>query len=99
MTAIDDRRTVQVPGTQDPNLDLGFGAVVARESRKRLLNRDGTFNVRREGLGYWESLSAYHYFLTISWPKFLGYVAAVYVVLNALFAAAFVACGKGALTG
>jgi hypothetical protein len=24
--------------------DLGFGAVVARESRRRMLNRDGTFN-------------------------------------------------------
>jgi inward rectifier potassium channel len=85
--------------TDDPNLDLGFGSVVARESRKRLLNRDGTFNVRREGLGYWEALSTYHYFLTIGWPTFLGYVAAAYVVLNALFAAAFVACGAGALTG
>jgi inward rectifier potassium channel len=83
----------------DPNLDLGFGSVVARESRKRLLNRDGTFNVRREGLGYWEALSTYHYFLNISWPKFLGYVAAAYVVLNAVFGAAFVACGAGALTG
>ena len=85
--------------TDDPNLDLGFGSVVARESRKRLLNRDGTFNVRREGLGYWEALSTYHYFLNISWPKFLGYVAAAYVVLNAVFGAAFVACGAGALTG
>ncbi|MBV8544830.1 MAG: transporter [Acidobacteria bacterium] len=85
--------------TDDPNADLGFGSVVSRDSRKRLLNRDGTFNVRREGLGYWEALSAYHYFLTISWPKFLGYVAAAYVVLNALFAVAFVACGAGALTG
>jgi inward rectifier potassium channel len=88
-----------VPPLHDPDLDLGFGSVVARESRKRLLNRDGTFNVRRVGLGYWEALSAYHYFLTISWPLFLAYVAGSYVVLNALFAAAFVACGKGALTG
>src|SRR3954453_19591128 len=85
--------------TDDPNLDLGFGSVVGRESRKRLLNRDGTFNVRGEGLGYWEALSAYHYLLTISWPKFLGYVAATYLALNALFAAAFVFCGKDALTG
>jgi len=88
-----------VPPPEDPNLDLGFGSVVARESRKRLLNRNGTFNVRREGLGYWEALSAYHYFLTISWPVFLAYVAAAYVLLNALFASAFVACGRGALTG
>jgi inward rectifier potassium channel len=87
------------PPPADPNLDLGFGSVVARESRKRFLNRDGTFNVRREGLGYWEALSAYHYFLTISWPRFLVYVAGFYVTLNAFFALAFVACGPGALTG
>ena len=87
-----------VPPPDDPNLDLGFGSVVARESRKRLLNRDGTFNVRREGLGYWESLSAYHYFLTISWPKFLGYVAVVYVVLNAPLPQATKAAAKSALS-
>ncbi len=99
MTAIDDRRTATVPGTQDPNLDLGFGAVVARESRRRLLNRDGTFNVRREGLGYWESLSAYHYLLTMSWPKFLSYVAVTYVATNAIFALFYVAAGAHALSG
>ncbi|MEA2166287.1 MAG: inward rectifier potassium channel [Thermoanaerobaculia bacterium] len=87
------------PPSEDPNLDLGFGSVVTRESRKRFLNRDGTFNVRREGLSSWEALSAYHYFLTISWPRFLAYVAASYVVLNALFALAFIACGRAALTG
>ena len=30
--------------------DLGFGSVVADESRLRLLNRDGSFNVLRRGL-------------------------------------------------
>src|SRR5262249_34875721 len=82
----------------DINLDLGFGAVVARESRQRLLNRDGTFNVRREGLAFWQSHSAYHYFLTITWPRFLGYVGASYVAVNALFAVLFVAAGAHALT-
>lgn len=83
----------------ESELDLGFGSVVARESRKRLLNRDGTFNVRREGLGYWEALSTYHYFLTITWPRFLAYVAGAYIVLNSFFALAFVFSGAGALTG
>src|SRR5712692_9992640 len=98
MTAIDDRQAAAVPSAQDPNLDLGFGAVVARESRRRLLNRDGTFNVRREGLGYWESLSVYHYLLTISWPKFLSYVAVAYVATNAIFALLYVAAGAHALS-
>ena len=33
----------------DEERDLGFGSVVARESRERLLNQDGTFNVQRTG--------------------------------------------------
>jgi len=82
-----------------PPQDLGFGAVVAQESRRRLLNRDGSFNVRREGLGYLKSLSGYHYFLTITWPKFLSYVAASYILANAVFAGMYVACGAHALTG
>src|SRR5438309_12102993 len=97
MTAVDERPNLATP--QDPNLDLGFGSVVARESRRRFLNRDGTFNVRREGLGFWESLSAYHYLLSISWPKFLGFVIVGYIVLNAVFAGAYVACGPRALGG
>lgn len=75
------------------------GSVVARESRKRLLNRDGTFNIRRVGLDFWQSLSAYHYFLTITWTRFLGYVGCAYITANVLFALTYVACGPGALTG
>lgn len=87
------------PGPASSESDLGFGAVVARESRQRLLNRDGTFNVRREGLGFFRSLSIYHYLLNITWVKFLWYVVGLYLVTNAVFAALYVACGAGALTG
>ncbi|MEA2570327.1 MAG: inward rectifier potassium channel [Acidobacteriota bacterium] len=87
------------PVTTDINADLGFGSVVARESRRRLLNRDGTFNVRREGLGFWQSLSAYHYILTMSWARFIGVVGAVYITINTLFALGYVACGPDALAG
>lgn len=86
----------QVP--EDINLDLGFGSVVTRESRQRFLNRDGSFNVRREGLSFWQELSPYHYFLTISWPKFLSYLALAYLLSNTLFAFAYIACGRDALT-
>ncbi len=86
-------------GEVDRDRDLGFGSVVARESRQRFLNRDGTFNVRREGLGPLGSLSLYHYLLTTSWPRFLGLVITAYLVLNASFAGAYLACGPGALAG
>src|SRR6476660_8068547 len=84
---------------EDINRDLGFGAVVARESGKRLLNRDGSFNVVREGLRFFASWSPYHYLLTVSWPRFLGLVIVAYLGLNALFATAFFALGPGALSG
>ncbi len=79
--------------------DLGFGAVVSRQSRQRLLNRDGSFNVVRVGLGLLETLAPYHQLLTITWPRFLGLVVSLYFVFNLLFALAFVAAGPEALLG
>jgi len=87
------------PPLKAVDTDLGFGSVVTRESRKRFLNRDGTFNVRREGLGVLGSLSVYHYLLTITWTRFLMYVTALYLAANALFASLYVLCGAHALTG
>src|SRR5947209_1164908 len=77
--------------------DLGFGSVVAQESRERLLNRDGSFNVERTGLGFWTSLSPYHLLLNLSWPRFLAAIVATYLVVNALFAWAYLLCGPDAL--
>jgi inward rectifier potassium channel len=77
--------------------DLGFGAVVARESRMRLLNRDGSFNVVREGLGFFQERSPYHRLLSMSWPAFVGLLASLYVVVNLVFALLYLACGPGAL--
>jgi inward rectifier potassium channel len=79
--------------------DLGFGAVVGRESRQRLLNRDGTFNIRRIGLGWLSSLAPYHQLLNISWPGFLVVATVIYFAFNLLFALAFLACGPDALRG
>ena len=98
MTAIDETHPASPP-RPDLDSDLGFGAVVARDTRTRLLNRDGTFNVRREGLPLFTSLSSYHYLLNISWPKFLAYIGVGYGVINTLFALAYVACGPDALIG
>jgi len=82
---------------RDP--DLGFGSVVARQSRQRLLNQDGTFNVERRGLGLRASLSLYYSLLTMSWPRFILVGMAGYLVLNALFATGYYALGPDALAG
>jgi inward rectifier potassium channel len=87
------------PWIAPPERDLGFGTVVASETRTRLLNRDGSFNVHREGTGFWHSLSLYHWLLQISWPRFFSLVAATYVSVNVLFAGAFLVAGADALVG
>jgi len=79
--------------------DLGFGSVVARQSRERLLNRDGSFNVRREGLGFFQSLSAYHWLLGLTWPRFLAVLGGVFLTVNLLFGGAYYLCGPEALAG
>ncbi len=79
--------------------DLGFGSVVARQSRQRLLNRDGTFNVVRRGLGLRASLSLYYSLLTMSWPRFLLVGLAGYLVVNAFFATGYFMLGSEALAG
>jgi inward rectifier potassium channel len=79
--------------------DLGFGTVVGRDSRRRLLNRDGSFNVVRRGLGVLDTWAPYHLLLTMTWPRFFAVVAAIYVGLNLVFAALFAAFGPDALTG
>jgi inward rectifier potassium channel len=83
----------------DLDQDFGFGAVVARDSPQRLLNRDGSFNVVREGLRPLASLSVYHSLLTVSWPRFLLLVAVGYMVINAAFGGGYFLLGPDALAG
>jgi inward rectifier potassium channel len=87
------------PILEVPVQDLGFGSVVAQESRERLLNRDGTFNVQRKGLGLWASVNPFHFVLTISWLRFLVLVGMSYIAMNGLFAVAYMLCGPSALQG
>jgi inward rectifier potassium channel len=90
---------IPTPRGPEEKGDLGFGAVVSTASRKRLLNADGSFNVRRVGLPWAEAVSLYHSALTARWPAFLGWVVAIYFGINVFFAALFMACGDGAVNG
>ena len=87
------------PAALDLDRDLGLGSRVAAQRPKRFLNRDGHFNVRREGLDFFRSLSLFHYLLTISWPRFFLSTGGAYLVYNAVFASAYYLCGPGALSG
>lgn len=76
--------------------DLGFGSVVTGSSQ-RLLNHDGTFNVRRTGLSAISSLNLYHTLLAMKWSTFLLIVLLLYFVSNIIFGALYSLLGSDSL--
>lgn len=84
--------------TEEPK-DLGFGSALGRPNERRLLNRDGSFSSRRDGLPFWGSLNAFHFVLNLTWGRFFALVIASYIGINTLFALGYLACGPDALTG
>lgn len=78
--------------------DLGFGTKAA-EAQARLLNRDGSFNIRRKGLAFFESFSGYHYLISISWWQFCVWILGTYVAMNALFGGVYYLIGTNSLAG
>ncbi len=79
--------------------DLGLGGKLSERSRARLLNQDGTFNVRRNNLGPFHPYNAYHTLLSLPVPRLLALMVAGYVVTNLLFASLYWLAGPGALAG
>lgn len=79
--------------------DLGFGRVVSEESHLRLINKDGSFNVKRKGLNFFTSLSIYHSLLTMDWWKFIGLASLGYIFINIFFAFVYLIFEPGALEG
>lgn len=88
---------IKSPRVAERERDFGFGEKVSRESRRRLMNADGSFNVERTGFSYLSSLNFYHSALTISWWKFLGIVLVLYFASNIFFGFLYMLCGAGAL--
>ncbi|MGZ4787937.1 MAG: ion channel [Terriglobales bacterium] len=79
--------------------DLGFGRVLSEKHNYRLLNRDGSFNVRVEHGSPLARLFSYHAFLSMSWPTFFLFFGSAYLLLNVLFAVLYLLAGPTALVG
>lgn len=83
--------------TKEEERDLGFGSVVSGQSRQRLLNPDGTFNVERTGLPLLSSLNLFHTLLSMRWRSFLLLVLLLYFLSNVAFGAVYSSIGPTAL--
>ncbi len=65
----------------------------------RLTNKDGSINVQKTGMPFWERNSLFHSLIRMRWWKFLLYIFSVYFVINVIFATLYVIVGVDNLTG
>src|SRR4051812_30128435 len=85
------------PGDRDT--DLGFGRVVAQAVRGRFLNRDGSPNSKKYGVGAQRLARFYLASLDASWPTFVSWMTGILLLVNGFFALGYLALGEKALQG
>jgi inward rectifier potassium channel len=79
--------------------DLGFGKVVAQGVRGRFVNRDGRPNSKKYGLGAQRAARFYLASLDATWTSFFVWMMGVLLLMNGVFALAYIALGDTALRG
>ena len=65
----------------------------------RALNKDGSFNVLKRNVSFFERLNSYHSLVTMPWPRFFLVIIVVYFILNLIFAIIYLAIGLNHLSG
>jgi inward rectifier potassium channel len=82
---------------QKPSFDPGLTQRYAGPL-SRIINKDGTFNVRRSGTT-WRDFHPYLQLISMSWPKFLASLVLAYLVINSVFAVAYFLLPPGEMQG
>lgn len=80
------------------NPDTGFG-VQANQIGGRFVNKDGSFNMRKEGLPLLNRLSLYSNLLELTWAQFFGFILLFYLVANIIFTMLYLMAGHNELQG
>jgi inward rectifier potassium channel len=80
----------------NPEDDLGFGPQPVMKNQP-LINKDGTPNVRRIGLPFFNTANNYHTLITMSWTKFWLLVISGYLAINIFFAIIYTSLGRDSL--
>ena len=80
----------------NPEDDLGFGTQAVSQ---RVINRDGSVNVKLQGLPFFSTTNTYHKLITMKWRHFLVMVLTWYIMVNVIFAGIYLAVGIENLNG
>lgn len=78
--------------------DSGFSHI-PRNQGARLINKDGTSNIRKEGLSFMERFSMFHFLTTLKWIPFFLYLFLGFVLLNVFFASVYLVIGIDGIGG
>lgn len=78
-----------------PASELGFGRKVMTDGR--MMNADGSFNVQRETMGFWDN--TYHQLMILPWALFFLLVFCCFTLLNVIFALVYTSIGIEHLAG
>ena len=78
--------------------DLGFGNRPMGKDQ-RMMNANGTPNIKRIGLPFFRSSDTYNWLISMSWGKFLTVIFIAWLIVNILFAFVYVGVGIEHLKG
>ncbi len=82
----------------NPESDLGFGTQAVAKNQ-RIINQNGSVNVKRKGLSFFDTSNNYHTLITMRWTHFWIMVLAGYIAINLFFTMIYLAIGADNLIG
>ncbi|HWB23974.1 MAG TPA: ion channel [Chitinophagaceae bacterium] len=80
------------------NNDTGFGSNTNTVGG-RFINKDGTFNMRKEGLPFWQTFSVYHTMLNLPRWKFITVILLFFFSINLFYSLLYLIVGFGEFNG
>ncbi len=78
--------------------EFGFGNTTIGNNH-RIINKDGTFNIRRVGLNFFERFSIFHFMINTKWWAFISLVVMGYFISATCFALIYTYLGVSHFNG
>jgi inward rectifier potassium channel len=80
------------------NNDTGF-STGGNDTGGRFINKDGSYNLVKEGMPFWKRISVFHDMLNLPQWKFIVVILLFYVAINLIFTTTYFLIGPSGLTG
>ena len=89
---------IKINPSSKVNTDTGFGTQAGRIGG-RYINKDGSFNIKKDGISFIKNMSIYSWVLELSRWKFILFLLAFFLVENAFFSSLYLLGGDDQLQG